>query len=112
VKSTKPIIIFFLIAFAGLIVLSGFCLAMEKHSCCQSKASSCPIQSVQKAASPSEAKALKCPGLRSATALKPVKKDASAAPAARKQSEAPEFILPNYHISASIAHQTNAPPQV
>lgn len=100
----------FLIALVGLTILSGFCLAMTKHSCCQPKSSDCPIQSVQNGASPAAVRALENPGLEPGPVSKPAK-DKPIASAAYKQNEIPEFILPNYHLSASITHQTNAPPQ-
>ena len=106
----RAIIFLFLTAFIGLIVLSGFCLAMEKHSCCQPKASDCPIISIQDASSPEAVKALKHPVFKSTPVSKPVK-DKPVAPAVHDHSAAPEFSPPNYHLSAKISHQTTAPPQ-
>ncbi|OGB91016.1 hypothetical protein A2625_06885 [candidate division WOR-1 bacterium RIFCSPHIGHO2_01_FULL_53_15] len=109
-KNFKFLIYLFLSAFFGLIILSGFCLAMEKHSCCQPKASDCPILSVQDAASPEAVKSIQKPDTKSAPAAKPLK-DKSVAPSEHKHSEVPDFRLPNYHLSAKISHQTTAPPR-
>ncbi|MBI5399874.1 hypothetical protein HZB07_04610 [Candidatus Saganbacteria bacterium] len=110
-KKHKRLIYLFLITFAGLILLSGFCLAMEKHSCCRPKTSDCPIVSVPDAASPEATKLINKPDIKSVPVLKPVKNKVIA-PAEHQHSAVPDFIPPQYHLCVKISHQTAAPPQV
>lgn len=109
-RKFRILVVPLILAIAGLILLSGFCLAMEKHSCCPPQASDCPIVSVQEASSPDAVKEPKTTDAKSTPVSTPAREN-SVAPAAHKHSEVPDIILPNYHLLSMIAHQTTAPPQ-